>query len=178
MPALIYFYFYFGSPEFSITLVELSFPKLLHSIKIDEIDLKLLLIFFFLFFLALLTKANQTEMFHVHTCSFFHLVYSDWWLCFLLLLFYYHAYPFVVKYPAIFTVVFSYSSQKAHCLSVTNCKPFSFPSFSGALCGSSVLLQTKTFASFFPYSCHEVISVCDITVGCYGKSCDIWSRGL
>lgn len=39
---------------------------------------------------------------------------------------------------------------------------FSFPYFPGDLCGSSVLLQTKTFA-FFPYSCHEVIAVCDTT---------------
>lgn len=65
MPALICFYFYFGRPEFSIKLVKLSLPKLLHNIKIDEIDLKLLLLFFFPFFLALLIKANQTDMFHI-----------------------------------------------------------------------------------------------------------------
>lgn len=51
MPALIYVYFYFGSPEFSIKFVELSLPKLLHNIKIDEIDLKLLLLFFPFFLL-------------------------------------------------------------------------------------------------------------------------------
>jgi len=46
MLGLIYFYFYFGSHEFSIKLVELSLTKLLHSIKIDEIELRLLLLLF------------------------------------------------------------------------------------------------------------------------------------
>lgn len=50
MPALICFYFYFVSHEFSIKLVELWLTKLLHSIKIDEIALSLLLLFFSNFF--------------------------------------------------------------------------------------------------------------------------------
>lgn len=78
MASLIYFCFYFGSHESSISLVELSLTELLHSIKIDEIELRLLLLFFKkLFFPSLLIKANQSAMFHIYTCTFFHVINSD-----------------------------------------------------------------------------------------------------
>lgn len=177
MPALIYFYFYFGSPEFSITLVELSFPKLLHSIKIDEIDLKLLLLFFSFFSCSFNKGKSNWDVPHLHL---FFLSLGIFWLMALFL-----TTPFLLSCVSICSKIPSYLHCCIFILQSKSSLPLSnqlqtlffsilFRSFVWQLSPAA----DQNLCLFFPYSCHEVISVCDITVGCCGKSCDIWSRGL
>lgn len=55
--------------------MELSLAKFFHSITIDEIELRLLWLFFFNFIISLLIKENQTDTFHIYTYTFFYLVW-------------------------------------------------------------------------------------------------------